>query len=356
MAIKIKKIINILLLLAVLFPYTDYKFIGYLSFLLLFYIICIFLFNTKKIRFEKHFLMLPILFIIVILCLGLAELFGINRNFNNSIFDFLQRIFIFLILAIIFSNINKNDLISTFLKLIKNTFIVGLICLFIKLFFDVNLINENAIAFFILPYLGYICITSIIIWKKILYFILGCILLYLSNGRASLLAFFLTPILIITIKRPAFKILFFTFISIGSICCLFYLGDSLMEFDELLSGRSDLQLAYINEILKKEFSLLFGSGEFTIMNNPNVLLGTHQTWLGLIWMYGILGFIVNFFIIIYYLRVKVENKTIYLHVITFYILIVQLFEVINLGGISYLSLVLITSLMIPLKTEEKVNY
>lgn len=349
---KIKKVTDILLILAVFLPFTNFKLLGYLSMFILLYLLCIFLFRAKNILIDKKLLTIPLLLTLTLLSSGVAELFGVNRNFNNSIFDSLQRISIVLLFVIIISNVKKNDLLSTFYNLLKNTFIIGFICLLFMIFTGEDLINENAVAFLLLPYLGYLVITSGLWWKKLLFFLVGLLLLYLSNGRASLMAFLLTPIFWVIINRPILKVLLFSSISIGVTCWIFYMGDDLLKFDELLSRRATIQIVYINEIIKDGFSLLFGSGEYTILQSQDIRLGAHQSWLGIIWMYGIVGFLANFIIIIYSLRAKVKKEEMYLHLIAIYILVIQLFEVVNLGGISYLSLLLLISLILPLKDEK----
>ena len=136
-------------------------------------------------------------------------------------------------------------------------------------------------------------------------------------------------------------------VSLGVTIVLLYMNEKLLFLDNHLSGRIVLQIAYIKEIFNNP--LLFGSGKYIISKDLYYGLGPHQTWIGTLYTFGIIGLLVNIAFILYCIRINIEKNFSFLHLIVLYILVLQLFESINIGGVSYLSLLLLTSLLLPLQ-------
>ncbi|MGG2109355.1 hypothetical protein ABFY60_02475 [Lysinibacillus pakistanensis] len=283
------------------------------------------------------------------------ELSQVDRNFNNSVSDIIKRILVIGVAIAIFSNLNFTIIIRYFNQLIRNLFVIGVGLLILSLSANIMLINENAVSFLIVPYCGYIvCRQSRFIGKIISYSLL-VFLLYLTDGRAALLAFLSTPILIFIMKYKILRILFSISITLIFTTLLIIFIDNLGGLNTLLSGRIVIQEAYIKEIVESLSVFTFGSGEFILGEDILYGLGTHQTWLGIIWTSGIIGLFLNVFVFIYVFKNNIKKEYLYVHLIAGYILLIQLFETINIGGISYLSILLLTTLLIWLKKDNKEN-
>lgn len=333
----------------VIAPFTDYSFISYFIFFILTFSVIIYLFFKKSLIFinKMTFILVPL--ILILAGIFLWELLQLDRNFYNSISDILKRILVVFSFILLVSNISDKVVLYFFKKLLKNAFVVGGICLIYSLVSGVYLINENAVSFLILPYSGYLIFKQKKIFVKLIYYLVLIVILYLTDGRAALLAFILTPFFLLIIKSTTLKGIYFLFFSIGITFVQIVYIDKLGILDKVLSGRILIQEAYIDNITDELLILLIGSGEFILGESIHLGLGPHQTWLGLIWTFGIIGAILNLIIIIYSLKFKLKKENLYIDLIVMYIFILQLFESINLGGISYPSFLLLITILFKIK-------
>lgn len=297
-----------------------------------------------------------VFFIFILTGVLICEFIQIDRDFTNSIGDILKRILVVSFIILLVSNIDSETLISLFKKLIRNTFLLGLIFLTFSLVGGIEIVNENAVSILILPYSGYIVFIQRKLIKKIVTYGVLIVILYLTAGRTALLAFILTPFFLIFIKSTTLKVFYFTFVSLGLTILQIVFIEKLSILDKVLSGRIYIQEAYVDSITEKLSIILVGSGEFILGESVHYGLGPHHTWLGLIWTFGITGMILNLLIIIYSMKFKLKTEYLYLHLILMYIFILQLFESINLGGISYPSLLLLMTILLKIKLHKEYFY
>lgn len=333
----------------VIAPFTDYSFISYFIFFVLTFSVIIYLLFKKSLVFINNMTLILVPLILIFTGIFIWELLQLDRNFYNSINDILKRILVVFSFVLLLSNISDKAVRYFFGELLKNAFIIGVICLIYSLISGVYLINENAVSFLILPYSGYLIFKQKRKFAKLICYIVLIVILYLTDGRAALLAFILTPFFLLIINSTTLKVIYFLLFSVGITVVQMIYIDKLGILDKVLSGRILIQETYIDNIKDELLILLIGSGEFILGESIHLGLGPHQTWLGLIWTFGIIGAMLNLIIIIYSLKFKLKEEHLYIDLILMYIFVLQLFESVNLGGISYPSFLLLMTILVKIK-------
>lgn len=342
-------IVVILLIIITLFPYTKYPLIGQVAFLFLFFLFLIHAFILKKeLKIKRVYYPIIISFLFLFLYTLIQGLIRINYNLTHIYIDIFSRVIVIAVTILYVSNLSFNFIYSVLKKAITIFWGIGIITLTVKKINGVYLVNENTMAFFMIPYLGCLITNNKNITIKILVFFFGASLLYFTNGRASLYAFLLTPLWLFIIKKTRLIIpALFLMILINLIIPFFFI-EFLLDLDDKLSGRGTL-LYYYTSFLKNDLlSLILGTGGELLQNGSQIIaLGAHNSWVGIIWSYGLIGLLINLIIIFQLLKnVTVDSYSVSLLLIIFYIIFVQSFETINLGGISFFSLLLLISLLL----------
>jgi len=351
---KIYKIIFPLILSGVaLFPYTKYPIYSYLFFLIFIVVIGSEILISKKIFFDSKSFGWPIiLFLTQFLLILFQGLIRSDFNFGNASIDTIQRIVVVVVFIMLLSNFSTDNISNVLDSILFIFFMIGLCSLIVFHLNGNRLFNENTLGFFLLPYLGLQIIKNNRIVPRILIYIIGVVLLFLTGGRASLLAFLLTPLWFLIIRYTLFRNISLVFFLLISILIPFAFMDILLQFDSTLSGRGSLQNTYTIHLEKDVISFLFGTGDFFLDDKVTMGLGPHHSWLGLIFTYGLVGLIANILITLYCTRVKVVNRNSQFYfLVIFYIFTVQNFETINIGGISFMSLLLLSCLFLVKKIQ-----
>lgn len=351
---KINKIFFPLILTGVaLFPYTKYPIFSYLFFLIFIVIIGSKILISKKKLFDSKSFGWPIILLLTQLLLVLFQ--GLMRsefNFVNASIDTIQRILVVVVFIMLLSNFSLESISRVLDSTVFIFFMIGLCSLFAFYMTGVRIFNENTLAFFILPYLGLQIIKNKRIVPKSLIYIIGVVILFLTGGRASLLAFLLTPLWFFAIKYTLVRNIFLVLFLLISILIPFAFMDILLQFDSELSGRGSLQNTYTLHLENDVMSFLFGTGDFFLDNKVTMGLGPHHSWLGLIFTYGLVGLIINIIITLYCTKIKIVNQeSQFYFLVIFYIFTVQNFETINIGGISFMSLLLLSCLFLVKKIQ-----
>lgn len=342
-------ILSLFIVLIAFFPYTTSNQISIIVYSLLMDIFIIILLNSS-IKIEKNYFFILIVFFCLLFIIVIEGLIRTDFNYINSYSDLLKRIIVIISIVLVVSNSKYEINLNLWHKIIKCFFLIGIIFLIFQLI-GYRFINENTISFFILPYLG----LKIIKYKsrliKFLWYLIGLFILFFSNGRSALLAFLLTPIWLVIIKsRFIFRLTFLSMVAI-SIILPFYFPDFLMQLDDKLSGRGYLWVSYAEASKEYLLTLFFGTGDYTLQEEN--LLGAHNTWLGTVWTIGLIGLLMNALVIVYYLKIDSGEKKQYpISLVIIYIFTVQIFESVNIGGISFMSLILLWSLLILRKSNK----
>lgn len=341
-------LITLMLACVALFPYSEIPEYSYIFFLIFVMVLSwTIVLSKRKALLNKAFIV-PLLFFLLLQLIVLFQgLIRYDFNFGNTIVDIVQRILVIVIFMIFISTFEINKITKIFNSMLLVFFIIGFCSLIMFYLTGGRIFNENSIGFFLLPYMGLKIVKCEKKISKIILYLIGLLLLILTNGRASLLAFLLTPLWIVIIKYHWGRVLFPAMFLISSIIFPFVLTDVLLGLDEFSTGRGSLQNAYISYLKQDVISFFFGTGEFILDLDLLLGLGPHHSWIGLMFTYGLFGLIANILFILYCLRKKeiIQSERHYL-LIVLYMFTIQNFEIINLGGISYMSLLFLSCLLI----------
>jgi hypothetical protein len=216
---------------------------------------------------------------------------------------------IFLSSLLIVVMIKRDVLISILSRLYFAAFIIGMLFIgatHLKILAPSEILNENTIGFFLAPFLIYLFISQRKIMIRVIIYIIGIILIYLSDAKTTLVAFFFLPVfMFVQLKWKKPRLLFTILLFIGFILVAIPTYFPSPFFTDLLSYRDLLWTAYMNNVSQDLSSLLFGIGSW----EPESIgiprfegFKAHNTFISLLHLNGILALICYLVFILFGIR------------------------------------------------------
>ncbi|MFS0576483.1 hypothetical protein AB1K83_12670 [Sporosarcina sp. 179-K 3D1 HS] len=344
---------TLLILGIAFFPYTQTPYYSYLLFGVFILTIGMKLVRMDEPVFDHQSYALPLLLFCIQLVVVIVQgIFRLDFDLMNAFTDTLQRILVVSMFILVFSNCSVSTIAKVFDAVLAIFFWIGLVSVSVYHLTGIGYFNENTLGFFLFPYLGLQLYKRDRKFVSIAIFLAGLALLNMAGGRASLLAFSMTPLWFWMFNKPLRSKILLVFYLLFSSLIPFILMDFLLYYDDELTGRGSLQHAYIQYLNEHTASFVFGTGEFVLIGETVDGLGPHHSWLGLLFTYGLVGLLLNLLFILFCLQgyVLAGRSKLYLLLIL-YLFTVQNFENINVGGISYMSLLLLSCLFLLRKSR-----
>ena len=292
-------------------------------------ILSIITYFTKNYYIDKISILIIFLFLIWVI---LVNLFWFSLYFDKSyIFSTVYWIFNILMFAVLINLNHKN--IETFFKLLM---IIIPSSLFIEVFiwflgfgrynftprYNGFFNDPNQMAFWILSACSIFLFISKKIKIKLIVYFLSLFLILLTMSRSAVLGFcFVTLGLVFQSKGSIIKRIISIIVSI--IIAIFVATFMYIKgfFDEILNrmflgleqGDNQIEERGINVVFQNYEYLLFGAGQGNYHLFSKTGNEIHSTWLGILFYYGIFGFILFiFFIYNIFIKLNYSNKIIFL--------------------------------------------
>lgn len=221
-------------------------------------------------------------------------------------------------------------------------------------------LNENTWGFILAPFLIYLFVINKKIVIRLMVFIAGSILIYLSGANTTLMAFILLPIFMFIsnrVKRPRMIYLIFLFLGLG----LVFVASNLINNEiviKILTFRNMLWDVYLNNVSSSFSTLIGGTGTWkTPLTNDLPIwhlrgAGSHNTFVGLLHYNGIIVLMLYLAFIIFGVRRK-SNKFTVSDGVLFLALTFQFAET-NMPLFSYIfpSIIFLLNILINKESEE----
>jgi hypothetical protein len=202
----------------------------------------------------------------------------------------------FLLTLLVVVIINPYHLQSILNRLYLVAFLFGLIILVFTSAGKLQpneILNENTIGFFLAPLLISIFIKQKNYILKIVIFIFGTGLIYISEAKTTLVAFIFLPIFIFLfniIKKP--RIAFAILLSTGIILVLFISFSDFSNFTRFTNYRNVIWYSYIQSVSSDFTNFLFGTGEWIPAHFVQARFEgyrAHNTFINLLHLNGLVG-------------------------------------------------------------------
>ncbi len=177
-----------------------------------------------------------------------------------------------------------------------------------------EIINENVVAFFMLPYLTYLFINSSTQKVKLIVYGLGSLLLLASYGKTSFLAFVLLPLFIFVVKKAnnnlRYVLLFYMILANVLVFVIVNLPPTLFsKVDDFLTFRPILWKEYIDSIGGIS-TFIFGTGNVLIegLEKYNLpYMPPHNNFVSVLFFNGLIGLFLYIMFIIMSVPKKVKK-------------------------------------------------
>jgi hypothetical protein len=283
------------------------------TFYLLFFVLAIlFSFQKETFSVSPYWNTLFILGILG-LNLGLVILFP-EGNHLYKLVNSIRVLSLFLTTLLIVIMIKRSILFSILKRLYFLAFIIGVLftgAAYFKIIGSNEILNENTIGFFLAPFLISLFISQPNISIRITVYIAGTVLIYLSDAKTTLVAFFLLPAFIFVFDRFKRPRLLFTLVLItGFIAVAIPTYFPSPVFTSLLSYRDILWSAYMQNVTKEFSSFLSGTGSWgpEHMGIPRFEgIKAHNTFISLLHLNGLLALLCYLGFIIFGIRKHAES-------------------------------------------------
>jgi hypothetical protein len=281
-------------------------------YLLFFVFSVLFSFYKEKLKIAVQWNALFI-FGIVGLNAALVILFP-EGNHMTKLMNSVEVLSIFLTTFFIVMMIKRDILISVLNRLYFGAFLIGILFVgatHLKIIAPNEILNENTFGFFLAPFLVWLFISQRIIMVRVIIYILGFTLIYLSDAKTTLVAFFFLPVFMYAHAKWKKPRLLFTILLISGFILVAiptYISSPL--FTNLLSYRDILWSAYMNNVSQDMSSLLFGIGSW----GPETIgiprfegYKAHNTFISFLHLNGLLALLCYLFFIIFGIRKHSES-------------------------------------------------
>lgn len=281
----------------------------FLVFFILFYI---FSFQKKQIVIRTYWYSFFIL-LITIFNISLVLIFPEGNNIGK-LSNSLGMLVIFLSSLLIIVNINRSILLSVLFRFYLVAFTVGIFFIGLTYFGIIlpnEILNENTIGFLLAPFLINVFITHEQWRIRMITFIIGSILISISDAKTTLVAFVLLPLFMfiqIKVKKP--RLMFFSLIIFGLILVSIPTYIHSTTFTSILSYRDVLWSAYMKSASKDIFTFICGVGSW----GPETIgiprfegFKAHNTFISLLHLNGLVAVILYINFILYGIR-KYSNS------------------------------------------------
>jgi len=316
-----------------------------ISYLIYIAISLVFIIIHLKMNFKiskKHFLLLFIYLIFFLKNLILIQ--TSEYSFSDPFMTF-ARIYVIVTAIIIFNVLIKTNIFDEVIDFtIKLIFYFGI---FSYMYYEISgeyLVNENIIGFFLVIYFIKRIYELDKLIFKVIFYILGVIILYFTEARSVLFSFLTFPIFMYILQFFKKKKIIYLLLIVFLLLITLFLGIYNNYFlANLSSNRTTIWNSHINSFIKKP---ILGYGPINetkitkINKNLNLneaykKVGSHNSFLMILLKDGILGFVS--YLLIIYLLINNNLKNHYYFALIYILIIFQSLEVSLLGGVSYAS-------------------
>lgn len=285
---------------------------------------------------------------------------------NPNYYAVVSRNFYYLTLVLIFVSLVDRKVVNKILiGMIGIYFLYGFYLMVKSLIGYSIMMNENVVAFFLLPFLSYMLFylrinqTYSIVW-----YVFGSVLLFLSGGETSFLSFFLLPFFYLGLKffKNRLRLFYLTYILTALSLVLFMSFVVYAKYESinlLFSQRLLLWKKYVLYVFGEKAEI-FGTGN-VIMPWIEIYgfaptIHAHNQFITMFAFNGFVGLILYLAFLLYSVPRQV-NQLLPIDAVLFSLITVQFAEaIIPFFDFSFLSLTLIITLFITRSLHKESNH